>query len=132
MEFEAHRKRFFLAGPLIAVMTAVTITACGGSTPAIAQGSAPGHWTKAEISQFIAASGSAGSTSSNSCLAGYFERDMSFEYAMAVSKVITDSMSVPQVGAALVAKYGAAAGNTVFSQFKQVVSDTAINCSNDN
>jgi hypothetical protein len=130
MEFKAHRKQFLLAGPLVAAVTAITITACGGgSTPAFAQGSAPGHWTQAEINEFVTASGSDGD-STDSCIAVYFERDMSFGNAMAIGKVASDSMSTPQVGTALVAKYGTTEGDAAYSQYQQVVSDSAINCGN--
>jgi len=129
MEFKTHRKQFLLAWPLAAVVTAVTITACGGgSAPAFAQGSAPGHWTQAEISEFVAGAGLDTSDSTNSCIARFFERDMSFGNAMAVGSVSSASTSASQVGPALVAKYGTAEGDAVDSQFKQVVSDSAINC----
>ena len=102
MEFKVHRKQFLLAGPLAAAVTAVTITACGGgSTPAFAQGSAPGHWTQTEISEFMAAGGSDGSDSTDSCIAGYFERDMSFGNAMAAGMASSGITSIPQVGTAL-------------------------------
>ena len=127
MEFKAHRKQFLLAGPLVAAVTAVTITACGGgSAAAFAQGSAPGHWTQAEINEFVAAADLNGST--DSCIARYFEQDMSFGNAMAVGKVSSNSDTPSQVGAALVAKYGTAEGDAAYSQFKQVISDSAINC----
>jgi hypothetical protein len=130
MEFKAHRKQFFLAGPLVAAVTAVTITACGGgSVPAFAQGSAPGHWTQAEVSQFVAASGSDDGDSEDSCIAGYFERDVSFGNAMAVEVVSSSAnMSEAQVGAALVAKYGTAAGDAIYGQYQQVISDSVSNC----
>jgi hypothetical protein len=129
MEFKAPRKQFLLAGPLVAAVTAVMITACGGgSAPAFAQGSAPGHWTQAEINKFVAASGSDDGDSTDSCIARYFEQDMSFGNAMAIGTVASDSMSAPQVGAALIAKYGSAEGNTVYSQYQQVISDSASNC----
>jgi hypothetical protein len=129
MEFKTHKKQFLLAGPLVAAVTAVTIAACGGgSTPAVAQGSAPGHWTQAEVGEFVTASGSDDGDSEDSCIAGYFERDMSFGNAMAIGKVSSDSMSTPQVGAALVAKYGTTEGGVIYSQYKQVISDSTINC----
>jgi hypothetical protein len=128
MEFKTHRKQFRLTGALVAAVTAVTITACGGgSAPAFAQGSAPGHWTQAEINEFVTAIGSAGGDTT--CIAGYFEQDMSFGNAMALGKVTSsDNMSTPQVGAALVAKYGTTVGNAVYSQYQQVISDSASNC----
>ena len=130
MKFKAHRKQFLLAGPLVAAVTAVTITACGGgSAPAFAQGAAPGHWTQAEVSQFAAANGSDGSNSEDSCITGYTERDMSFGNAMAVTSVTpSDNMSQAQVAAALVAKYGTAAGDAIYGQYQQVISDSVSNC----
>jgi hypothetical protein len=129
MEFKMHKRQFLLAGPLVAVVTAVTIAACGGgSTPAIVQGSAPGHWTQAEINKFVAASGSDDGDSTDSCIARYFEQDMSFGNAMAVGVVASDNMSTRQVGAALVAKYGTAEGGAAYSQYQQVISDSASNC----
>jgi hypothetical protein len=130
MEFKAHRKQFLLAGPLAAAVTAVTVAACGGgSAPAFAQGSAPGHWTQAEVSQFAAANGLDSSDSEDSCIAGYFERDMSFGNAMAVTSVTpSDNMSEAQVGAALVAKYGTAGGDAIYGQYQQVISDSVSNC----
>jgi hypothetical protein len=130
MELKARRKQFLLAGPLAAAVIAVTITACGGgSAPAFAQGSAPGHWTQAEVSQFAAANGSDGSDTEDSCITGYFAQDMSFGNAMAVTSVTTsDNMSDAQVAAALVAKYGTAEGNAIDGQYKQVISDSVSNC----
>jgi hypothetical protein len=131
MEFKAHRKHFLLAAPLAAV-TAVTITACGGgSAPAFAQGAAPGHWTQTEVSEFVAGSGSGNGNSTDSCIAGYFERDMSFGNAMAIGMVSSDNnMSPSQIGTALVAKYGTAEGDAIYSQYQQVISDSTINCGN--
>jgi hypothetical protein len=131
MKFKARRNQFLLAGPLVAVVTAVTITACGGgSTPALAQGSAPGHWTQAEISQFATANGSDGG-SEDSCIAGYVARDMSFGNAMALTSVTpSDNMSQAQVDAALVAKYGTAGGGAVYGQYQQVITDSVSNCQN--
>jgi hypothetical protein len=130
MEFTTHRKQFLLAGPLAAAVTAVTITACGGgSAPAFAQGSAPGHWTQAEVSEFVAAAGSDYSGSTDSCIAGYAERDMSFGNAMAVTSVTSsNNMSGVQVEAALVAKYGTAEGDAINGQYQQVISDSVSNC----
>lgn len=127
MKFKAHRKQFLLAGPLVAAVTAVTITACGGgSAPAFAQGSAPGHWTQAEINEIAAAAGSDGG-GSNSCFVTYFARDMSFGNAMAVGSVVSsDSTADPK--AALVAKYGTSEGDAIYGQYQQVVSDVASNC----
>src|SRR5580658_9887934 len=84
---KVRRSRLFLAGSLAAAVTACTVTACGGgSAAAPAQGS-PGQWTQAEVSQFTTAGGSGGSTSQDSCIIGYFKRDMSFVNAMDVVSV---------------------------------------------
>ena len=127
-----HRKQFLLAGPLVIAMTAVTVTACGGGSGAArAQGASPGQWTKAEISQFTAAAGGDSSDSQESCITGYFERDMSFGNAMAIVSVDPasgPSKSAAQVKAALVSKYGAAEGSTVNAQFERVVTDSDSNC----
>jgi len=130
MEFKVHWKQFLLAGPLVAGMTAITITACGGgSAPAFAQGSAPGHWTQAEVSQFATANGADGSDSEDSCIVEYFEQDMSFGNAMAVTSVTpSDNMSPTQVGTAIVAKYGTAGGDTIYAQYEQAISDSLSNC----
>ncbi len=130
MEFKAHRKQFLLAGPLAAAVAAVTITACGGgSAPAFAQGSAPGHWTQAEVSHFAAANGLDGSNTEDSCIAGYIARDMSFGNAMAVTSVTpSNNMSDAQVEAALVAKYGTAEGDAIYGQYKQAISNSVSNC----
>jgi hypothetical protein len=129
---KAHRKQLLLAGPLAAAVTAFTVTACGGgSVAAPAQGSAPGQWTQAEVSQFTAAGGSGGSASQDSCVIGYFERDMSFGNAMGVVSVDSASgasMSAAQVKAALVSKYGTAEGDAIDAQFGQVVTDADNNC----
>ena len=129
---KAHRKQFLLAGSLAAV-TAFTITACGGGGAAgPAQGSAPGQWTQTEVSQFTAAGGSAGSDSQNSCIIGYFERDMSFGNAMAVAAVESAApgagLSPAQAKAALVSKYGTAEGGAISAQFGQVLSDSVNSC----
>ena len=125
---KARRKRFLLAGSLAAAVTALTVTACGGaSTAAMVQGS-PGHWTAAEISQFTAEAGSGGS-SEDSCIAGYFERDMSFDYAMDVGSVTANSnLSDAQIKAALVSKYGTAKGAAIDAQYAQVVTDSVNHC----
>jgi len=129
---KTHRKQLLLAGSLAVAVTAFTVTACGGgggATPA--QGSAPGQWTKAEVSQFTAAGGSGGSASQDSCIIGYFERDMSFGNAMAVVSVEPASgasLSTAQVKAALVSKYGAAEGGAINAQFGQVVTDSESSC----
>jgi hypothetical protein len=129
---KAHGKQLLLAAPLAVAVTALTVTACGGGSAAsAAQGSAPGQWTKAEVGQFTAAGGGSGSDSQDSCIIGYFERDMSFGNAMAVVSVDPasgGSMSAAQVKAALVSKYGTAEGNTINTQFEQVVTDSDNNC----
>jgi hypothetical protein len=129
---KARGKRLLLAGSLAAGVTVFTVTACGGGSGAApAQGSAPGQWTQAEVSQFTAAGGSGGSTSQDSCIIGSFERDMSFGNAMAVVSVDPASgasMSDARVKAALVSKYGAAGGETIDAQFGQVVTDSDNNC----
>ncbi|HEY6311488.1 MAG TPA: hypothetical protein VIY52_11895 [Streptosporangiaceae bacterium] len=128
---KARRKQFCLAGSLAAAVTAFTVTACGGGGAVPAQGSAPGQWTQAEVSQFTAAGGSGGSASQDSCVIGYFERDMSFGNAMAVVSVDPASgasMSDAQVNAALVSKYGTAGGDAIDAQFGQVVTDSDNNC----
>jgi hypothetical protein len=130
---KAHRMRLLLAGSLAAAVTALTVTACGGGGAAgPVQGSAPGQWTQAEVSQFTAAGGSAGSDSENSCIIGYFERDMSFGNAMAIAAVESAapgaSLSPTQVKTALVSKYGTAEGDAISTQFGQVLSDSVNNC----
>lgn len=129
----AHRKQLLLAGSLAAVVTAFTVTACGGGGAAAPpQGAAPGKWTQAEISQFTAAAGSGGSASQESCATGYVERDMSFSNAMAVVSVDPASgpgLSVAQIKAALVSKYGTAEGNAINAQYGQVVTDSDNSCS---
>jgi hypothetical protein len=130
---KARRKQFLLAGPLAAALTVFTVTACGsgGGAAAPAQGSGPGQWTAAEVSQFTAAAGSDGSASQDSCIIGYFERDMSFGNAMAVVSVEPASgasLSNAQVKAALVSKYGTAQGDAINTQFGQVVTDSGNNC----
>jgi hypothetical protein len=132
MEFiKAHRKQLLLAGSLAAV-TVFTVTACGGGGAAApAQGSAPGRWTQAEVSQFTAAAGSGGSASQESCATGYVERDMSFSNAMAVVSVDPasgPSLSVVQIKAALLSKYGTAEGDAINAQYGQVITDSNNNC----
>ncbi len=129
---KAPRKQLLLAGSLAAAVTAFTVTACGGgSAAAPAQGSAPGQWTQAEVSQFTTAAGSGGSASEESCVTGYFKRDMSFANAMAVVSVDPASgasMSAAQIKAALVSKYGTEKGDAISAQFGQVVTDSDNNC----
>jgi hypothetical protein len=125
---KANSKWFLMAGPLVVAMTAVTVTACGGGTVAT---QASGQWTKAEVSTFTATAGGAGSDSQESCIIGYFKRDMSFENAMAIASVDPTSgpsLSAAQVKAALVSKYGAAEGDTINAQFEHVVTDSADSC----
>jgi hypothetical protein len=125
MKFKAHRKQLLLAGPLIAA--AVTITACGGGgASAPTQGSAPGHWSQAEISEFMVGAGSDGVSS---CEAGYIEQDMSFGNAMDLGSVSSNFNSVPQAKTVLTAKYGTAEGDAIDGQFLQAVDDVAANCS---
>ena len=139
MEFiKAHQKQSVLAGSLAAALIAFTVTACGGGSAATsatsatsAQGSAPGHWTAAEVSQFTSAAGSDGSASQDSCIAGYFERDTSFPNAMDVVSVAPasgPSMSAAQIKAALISKYGTAQGDAINGQFEQAVTDSNNNC----
>jgi hypothetical protein len=127
---KVHGKRLLLAGSLAAV-TAFSVTACGGgSVAAPAQGS-PGHWTQAKVSQFTAAAGSGSSASQDSCIIGYFERDMSFRNAMdvlSVDSASSNSLSAAQVKAALISKYGTAEGGAISAQFGQVVTHSDNKC----
>jgi hypothetical protein len=127
---KARRNQFLLAWPLTVAVTALTVAACGGSPAASAQGPAAGHWTHAEVSQFAAASGSDGSAAQNSCVVAYFERDMSFENAMAVVAVAPSSasMSAAQIEAAVVTKYGSTKGDAINGQFGRAISDSGNNC----
>ena len=130
MAFIKTQKQLLLAGPLAVAAAAFTVTACaGGGGAALTQGGPPGQWTKAETSQFTAAAGGGGSQ--DSCIVGYFERDMSFGNAMAVVSVDPASgpgMSAAQVKTALVKKYGTATGNAVNAQFERVITDSDGNC----
>ena len=125
---KARRSRLFLAGSLATAVTALTVTACGGSA-ATAQGS-PGHWTAAEDSQFTTEAGSGGSASQDSCIIGYFERDMSFGNATDVVSVApaSSSLSAAQVKAALISKYGTAQGDAINAQFAQTITDSNDHC----
>jgi len=135
---EARRRQFLLAGSLAVAVTALTVTACGGGggggTAAAApqtQGSAPGHWTAAEVGQFTAASGATGGNSQDMCAVGYFERDMSFGNAMdlvSVDPASGPSLSAAQVKAALVSKYGTTQGDAINAQFDQTATDSNANC----
>jgi hypothetical protein len=129
---KARKRQLYLAGPLAAAVTALTVTACGGGSPAAqAQGAAPGRWTKAEVSQFTAAGGGSGRDSQDACIIGYFERDMSFGNAMAVVSVDPASdagMSAAQVKAALISKYGTVKGDATDAQFERTVTDSVSNC----
>jgi hypothetical protein len=129
---KARKRQLLLAGPLAAAVTALTVTACGGGSPAApAQGAAPGQWTRAEASQFTAAAGGSGSDSQDSCIIGYFERDMSFGNAMAVVSVDPasgGSMSAAQVKAALISKYGTTKGDATNAQFERTVTDSDNDC----
>jgi hypothetical protein len=133
MRFIGKRSnQLLLAWSLAVAATAATVTACGsGSASSLAQGAAPGQWTKAQVSQFTAAGGTGGSDSQDSCIIGYFERDMSFGNAMAVVSVepaSASSMSTAQVKSAVVGKYGTTAGDAINAQFDQVVTDATDNC----
>jgi hypothetical protein len=129
---KAHRNQLLLAWSLAVAVTAFSVTACGGGGAAApTQGAAPGQWTQAEVSQFKAAAGSGGSASQDSCIIGYFERDMSFGNAMAVvsaEPASGASLSTAQVKAALVSKYGTTEGDAINAQFGQVVTDSGNNC----
>jgi hypothetical protein len=132
MEFiKAGKKKFFITGSLAVAVAAFTVTACGGGGASLTQGSAPGQWTSAEVSQFTAAGGGAGSGSENSCIIKYFEQDMSFGNAMAVVSVdpaSDSSMSLTQIEAAVTSKYGTTEGNAINAQFAQVATDSSANC----
>jgi len=133
MEFiKARKQHFILTGALAVAVTALTVTGCGGgSATSLAQGSAPGQWTSSEVSQFTAAGGGAGSGSENSCIIKYFEQDMSFGNAMAIASVdpsSDSSMSLTQIEAAVVSKYGTTEGNAINAQFEQVATDASTNC----
>jgi hypothetical protein len=127
---KARRRQLLLAGSLAAV-TAVSVTACGGggSVAAPAQGS-PGHWTRAEVSQFTADAGSGGSASQDSCIIGYFEQDMSFGNATDVVSVepASSALSPAQVKVALISKYGTAHGDAINAQFVQTVTNSDNHC----
>jgi hypothetical protein len=130
---KAHKKQFLLTGSLAVAVTAFTVTACGGGGGAAspAQGSAPGRWTQAEVSQFTAAGGGTGSGSENSCIIPYFAQDMSFGNAMAVVSVDPasgSSMSLAQIEAAVVSKYGTTGGDAINAQFEQVATDAGTIC----
>ncbi|HSZ39196.1 MAG TPA: hypothetical protein VK817_04495 [Trebonia sp.] len=129
---KAHKKHLLLTGALAAAVTAFTVTACGGGGAASpAQGSAPGQWTQAEVTQFTAAGGGAGSGSENSCIIRYFEQDMSFGNAMAVVSVdpaSDSSTSLAQIKAAVVSKYGTTEAGAINTQFEQVATDAGTNC----
>jgi hypothetical protein len=129
---KAHRKRFLLAGSLAVAVTALTVTACGGgSGAAVTQGSSPGQWTAAEVSQFTTAADAGGDTSGESCAIGYVKRDMSFKNAMAVASVDPASgasLSAAQLKAALVSKFGPTEGNAIDAQFGRAISDSDSNC----
>jgi hypothetical protein len=132
MRFIGKRSnQLLLAWSLAVAATAATVTACGsGSASSLAQGAAPGQWTKAQVSQFTAAGGTGGSDSQDSCIIGYFERDMSFGNAMAVASVspASSSMSTAQIKSAVVGRYGTTAGDAINAQFDEVVADAADNC----
>lgn len=122
--------RLALAWSLGVAVTAATLTACGGSASSVAQGAGPGQWTQTEVSQFTTAGGTSDGGSQDSCIIGYFERDMSFGNAMDVASVDppSSSLSAAQIESAVTSKYGAAAGTAVNAQFEQVIADAAANC----
>jgi len=126
---KAHRRQLLLAGSLAAV-TAFSVTACGGGSAAAPAQGPPGHWTQAEVSQFTAVAGSGGSTSQDSCIIGYFERDMSFGNAMDVVSVApaSSTLSAAQIKAALISKYGTAKGDAINAQFVQTATDSNNHC----
>ena len=130
---KAQRKQLLLAGSLAVVVTALAVTACGGAgggAAVVAPGSAPGHWTQAEVSKFTAAAAGA-NASQDSCAIGYVKRDMSFANAMALASVdpaSDTSMSAAQVEAAVVGKYGTSEGNAINAQFGQAATDADTNC----
>jgi hypothetical protein len=132
MEFiKARRSQLLLAGSLAAAVTALTVTGCGGGSAATPVQGSPGHWTQAEVSQFTAAAGSGGGTSQDSCIIGYFERDMLFANAMdvvSVDSASSNSLSAAQVKAALISKYGTAQGDAINAQFAQTVTDSNSHC----
>jgi hypothetical protein len=131
---KAHKLQFLAGGPLAIAVTALTLTACGGGgSTSVTQGSAPGQWTQSEVSQFLASAGSDGSSSEDTCIEGYFEKDMSFGYAEAVGSVagVSSNMSVSQIDSAIINKYGSTEGTAINAQFAQVVSDSVSNCSGD-
>ena len=128
---KANRNQLLLAWPLAVAVTALTVTACGGGSAATVAHGAAGQWTKAEVSQFTAAAGAGGSDSQDSCAIRYFERDMSFENAMAavsVNPASDSSKSAAQIEAALVSKYGTAEGGAINAQFGRAVTDSDNNC----
>jgi hypothetical protein len=130
------KKRLLLAAPLAVAVTALTVTACGGGSvaagTAVTQGSVPGQWTQAEVSQFKAAADAGGagiSASQESCVMGYVKRDMSFKNAIAVvSADPSGTMPAAKLKAALVTKFGAVTGNAMNAQFGQAVTDSDNNC----
>ena len=127
---KARRSQLLLAGSLAAV-TVLAVTACGGGSAATPAPGSPGHWTQAEVSQFTTAAGSGGSGSQDSCIIGYFERDMSFGNAtdvVSVDSASSTSLSAAQVEVALISKYGTAKGDAINAQFVQTVTDSNNHC----
>jgi hypothetical protein len=128
---KARRSQLLLAGSLAAAVTVFTVAACGGGSAATPAQGSPGHWTQAEVSRFTAETGSGGSASQDSCIIGYFERDMSFGNAMDVASAepaSSASLSAAQVKAALISKYGTAKGDAINAQFAQTVTDSDNHC----
>jgi hypothetical protein len=126
---KARSKQLVLAGSLAAV-TVFAVTACGGGSAAAPARGTPGRWTQTEVSQFTAEAGSDGSVSQDSCIIGYFERDMSFGNAMDVVAVApaTSTGSAAQIKAALISKYGTGKGDAVNVQFAQTITDSNNHC----
>lgn len=128
---KARGTRLLLAGPLALAAVALTVTACSsGGGPSVTPGSAPGQWTAAEVSKFVASGGSTGDASQDSCVEGSFEHDMSYGYAMAVIAVDPQGTisSATQLESTVVSKYGATTGAAINAQLANVVEDVGSNC----
>jgi hypothetical protein len=127
---KARGTRLLLAGPLALAAAALTVTACSsGGGPSVTPGSAPGQWTAAEVSKFVASGGSTGDPSQDSCVQRYFEQDMSYGYAMAVIAVDPQrTSSATQLESTVVSKYGATTGAAINAQLANVLKDVGTNC----
>jgi hypothetical protein len=128
---KTRRRQFLLAGSLAVTVTAFTVTACGGGTAATPVQGAPGHWTQTQDSKFTTEAGSGGTAGQDSCIIGYFERDMSFGNAMDVvsaESASSTSLSAAQLKTALISKYGTAQGGAIDGQFAQTVTDSNNHC----